>query len=326
MDENEKILKQKLNISEKKPLVKTPNEKTAESTDVSKIIKPLEQIVENGKPIKNNKIVNDSDKITTEELTQILSTPIPKKNIPNVPSVDGLSESQSKKIKQEESKRRRIESERRTDVQQAYMDEIQRRKNFNDKIQLMKDEFNLYCKQNYPNIVGDRMIVSGDEMIFKKSIDDRNYNLNKSNDDIQKNKVDRLEREKLRKQSESELELNKLTPSEVQIFFENEILLEQKVKLRNNPEIENLNYVKQTQREINELELSMGRRIVWHRDVVESEESDFDVNALTNSDDILVLTDRDKLTPDEIQKQEYLQQLRMRLMGDDAEEIYILKN
>ena len=326
MDENEKILKQKLNISEKKPLVKTPNEKTAESTDVSKIIKPLEQIVENGKPIKNNKIVNDGDKITTEELTQILSTPIPKKNIPNVPSVDGLSESQSKKIKQEESKRRRIESERRTDVQQAYMDEIQRRKNFNDKIQLMKDEFNLYCKQNYPNIVGDRMIVSGDEMIFKKSIDDRNYNLNKSNDDIQKNKVDRLEREKLRKQSESELELNKLTPSEVQIFFENEILLEQKVKLRNNPEIENLNYVKQTQREINELELSMGRRIVWHRDVIESEESDFDVNALTNSDDILVLTDRDKLTPDEIQKQEYLQQLRMRLMGDDAEEIYILKN
>ena len=326
MDENEKILKQKLNISEKKPLVKTPNEKTAESTDVSKIIKPLEQIVENGKPIKNNKIVNDSDKITTEELTQILSTPIPKKNIPNVPSVDGLSESQSKKIKQEESKRRRIESERRTDVQQAYMDEIQRRKNFNDKIQLMKDEFNLYCKQNYPNIVGDRMIVSGDEMIFKKSIDDRNYNLNKSNDDIQKNKVDRLEREKLRKQSESELELNKLTPSEVQIFFENEILLEQKVKLRNNPEIENLNYVKQTQREINELELSMGRRIVWHRDVVESEESDFDVNALTNSDDILVLTDRDKLTPDEIQKQEYLQQLRMRLIDDDTEEIYILKN
>ena len=326
MDENEKILKQKLNISEKKPLVKTPNEKTAESTDVSKIIKPLEQIVENGKPIKNNKIVTDSDKITTQELLEILSTPIPKKNIPNVPSTDGLSEAQSKKIKQEESKRRRIESERRTDVQQAYMGEIQRRKNFNDKIQLMKDEFNLYCKKNYPNIVGERAIINGDESILKKSIDDRNYNLNKSNDDIQKNKVDRLEREKLRKQSESELELNKLTPSEVQIFFENEILLEQKVKLRNNPEIENLNYVKQTQREINELELSMGRRIVWHRDVVESEESDFDVNALTNSDDILVLTERDKLTPNEIQKQEYLQQLRMRLMGDDTEEIYILKN
>lgn len=325
MDDNEKILKRKLNISEKKPLVKTPNEKTSESTDLSKIIKPLEKIVDNGKPIKDNKIVTDSDKVTTEELSKILSTPITKKYTPNVISKNTLGVNE-KLLKKEEGIRRMVEVERREDIDKAYMDEIQRRKNFNDKIQLMKDEFNLYCKQNYPNIVGERVIISGDETIFKKSIDDRNYNLNKSNDDIQKNKVDRLEREKIRKSSESQLTLNKLTSDEVQVFFENEILLEQKVKLRNNPEIENLNYVKQTQREINELELSMGRRIVWHRDVVESEESDFDVNALTNSDDILVLTERDKLTPNEIQKQEYLQQLRMRLMGDDTEEIYILKN
>ena len=325
MDENEKILKQKLSISEKKPLVSTPNEKTSESTDLSKIIKPLEQIVDNGKPIKDNKIVTDSDKVTTEELSKILSTPITKKYTPNVISKNTLGVNENL-LKKEEGIRRTIEAERREDIDKAYIDEIQRRKNFNDKIQLMKDEFNLYCKQNYPNIVGDRFVVSGDEKTLKKSIDDRNHNLNKSNDDIQKNKVDRIEREKLRKSSESQLTLNKLTPEEIQVFFENEILLEQKVKIRNNPEIENLNYVKQTQREIDELELSMGRRIVWHRDVVESEESDFDVNALTNSDDILVLTERDKLTPNEIQKQEYLQQLRRRLMGDDTEEIYILKN
>jgi hypothetical protein len=327
MDENNKELKKQLKVSETKPLVSSPTERTSESTDISKIIKPLEKIVDTGKPIKDNKLVTSDDKVTVSELSDILSKPLRSRQTkPNVISKDGLSESDSKRLIQEENKRRTIESNRRDDIEKAYKDELERRNLFKQKIQLMKDKFQLYAKQNYPNIVGERYISNDGIDEFKNSINTRKVSLKNSESELYKNKVDRLERERLRKLSESELQINKVTTDEVQTFFENEIILEQKVKIKTNPEIENLNEVKQLQRDINDIEISMGRDIIYHRDVVESSESDFDINSLTNSEDTLVLTDRNKLTPEEINKRESLEQLRLRLRGDDTEELYILKN
>ena len=72
-------IKKRLKITEEKPLVKTPLDKKAESTELSKIIKPLEKIVDTGKPVNDNKLILDSDKTSLETLSDILSTPIDKK-------------------------------------------------------------------------------------------------------------------------------------------------------------------------------------------------------------------------------------------------------
>tara|TARA_B100001093_G_scaffold505435_1_gene562789 strand:- start:371 stop:1369 length:999 start_codon:yes stop_codon:yes gene_type:complete len=326
MDENEKIIKSKLDTSESKPLVNSPTQKISESTEISKIIKPVEKIVKSGKPIKDNKIVSDSDKVTSKKLSEILSTPVKRtKSVPTIISKDSLSEEDSIRLMNEESYRRAIENERRGDIQSALEDELKRREEFNKKIQSMKDEFNLYTKSTYPSIVKERFIKDGNEDNVKSQIEQTEESLKVSEARLQKNKVERLEREKLRKLSESELQINKLTSSELQAFLEDDILLEQKVKLKANPEIENLNFVQKTKRDISDLEISMGRKIIPHRDIIESNESDFDINAITNSDDILILTNRDVISDDYINKTNELEKLRLSLLDNDSEDDYILK-
>ena len=326
MDENEKIVNNKIKVSESKPLVSSPTDVTAESTKVSGIIKPVELIVDTGKPIKNNKLVLDSDKVTSEQLSEILAKPAKRiKNVPTVISTDGLNDEDSIRLMQEETYRRTIENERRVDIESAFQDELKRRQNFNKKIQLMKDEFNLYVKNTYPMIVKDKFITSGEERTVKESIQRGKELLQIPNAELQKNKVDRLAREKLRKLSENELKINKLTPSEIQTFLEDDVMLEQKVKLKSNPEIENLSPTQKTKQDISDLEISMGRVIIPHRDIIESSESDFDINSITNSSDILILTNRDKITDTEIKKKLELETLRLSLLDDSSEKDYIIK-
>ena len=326
MDENEKIVNNKIKVSESKSLVSSPTDVTSESTKVSGIIKPVELIVDTGKPIKNNKLVLDSDKVTNEQLSEILAKPAKRiKNVPTVISTDGLNDEDSIRLMQEETYRRTIENERRVDIESAFQDELKRRQNFNKKIQLMKDEFNLYVKNTYPMIVKDKFITSGEERTVKESIQRGKELLQIPNAELQKNKVDRLAREKLRKLSENELKINKLTPSEIQTFLEDDVMLEQKVKLKSNPEIENLSPTQKTKQDISDLEISMGRVIIPHRDIIESSESDFDINSITNSSDILILTNRDKITDTEIKKKLELEKLRLSLLDDSSEKDYILK-
>ena len=326
MDENEKIVNNKIKVSESKPLVSSPTDVTSESTKVSGIIKPVELIVDTGKPIKNNKLVLDSDKVTNEQLSEILAKPAKRiKNVPTVISTDGLNDEDSIRLMQEETYRRTIENERRVDIESAFQDELKRRQNFNKKIQLMKDEFNLYVKNTYPMIVKDKFITSGEERTVKESIQRGKELLQIPSAELQKNKVDRLAREKLRKLSENELKINKLTPSEIQTFLEDDVMLEHKVKLKSNPEIENLSPTQKTKQDISDLEISMGRVIIPHRDIIESSESDFDINSITNSSDILILTNRDKITDTEIKKKLELEKLRLSLLDDSSEKDYILK-
>lgn len=321
-------IKKQLKKEEKKPLVKSPLVKNTESNEISKIIKPLDKIVDSGKPIKDNKLVTDVDTTSLSDLTDILSKPLVKqKDTPNVLDKSTLDDSDVNRLITEEARRRKVETERRVDVQSAYNDELKRRKLQKDRIQLMKDEFQLFLKRTYPNIVGQRYIKDGDEVQFQSSITRRKKQIQETEIQLQKSKVERLEREKLRKSIESNFQLNRLTDGEVQTFFENDVLLEQKFKIETNPEIENLTYVKQTQKDIQKLELQMGRKIISHRDIIESSDSDFDINALTDSNDILILTQRDNVTKEDIEKQERLESLRLELKSDDDdEEIYILKN
>lgn len=142
--------------------------------------------------------------------------------------------------------------------------------------------------------------------------------------ELQRKKIERLEREKERKLVESQLRLNKLTEGEVQTFFEEEIIIEQKEKIAQNPQIENLNPVQKQIREIEEMEIRMGRPIVPHRDIVESEESDFDSNSMTNPTDILIRPMNVEEEFNKRQKENRLEILRNELNSNQrSEEDYV---
>lgn len=76
-------------------------------------------------------------------------------------------------------------------------------------------------------------------------------------------------------------------------------------------------------KEFEEMEIRMGRPIVPHRDIVESEESDFDINTYTEQGDILIKPFDSKKEMEEQMKNDRLEVLRRDLNKDNAEEDYI---
>ena len=158
--------------------------------------------------------------------------------------------------------------------------------------------------------------IERENKLVKKEIVTRKANL-------QKNKVDRLSNEKKRKKKESEFKINKIGIREIQTFFEEDILIEQREKLSKNPELEGLNDIQTTIKEMKEMELRLGRPIVPHRDIVESEESDFDTKSYTTTDDILIKPEFNRDREGEIRKEMMLKELRYRLEPNRLEEDFI---
>jgi len=71
------------------------------------------------------------------------------------------------------------------------------------------------------------------------------------------------------------------------------------------------------------MEIRMGRPIVPHRDIVESEESDFDINTYTEQGDILIKPFDSKKEMEDQMKNDKLEILRRDLNKDNTEEDYI---
>ena len=69
--------------------------------------------------------------------------------------------------------------------------------------------------------------------------------------------------------------------------------MEQREKKERNPDIAQESEVQIKRKEIAQLEKQLGRKVVPHRDIVESEESDFDRKAQTEPDDILIIVPKD---------------------------------
>lgn len=283
------VVRDKLRDTEVKPMVRTNNIPTSERTKLENAIEPLDTIVKTGEPLPNNKIVSDSDRTTVSEISDIVSKQIQLTKQPPV-VIDGssLSDSDRARLIIEEDKRRDVNNERFKDLEIAFEEEQKRRLLFDEQIKVMKSEFELFLKKTFPQFVGERNIKDSDIQRTESEVNRLKEDGKLKVKDIQKKQVERLEREKERKLIESNLKINKLTRAEVQTFFEEELIIEQKQKLSLNPEIENLNEVQKTLKEIGEAELRLGRKIIPHRDIVESEDSDFDVNSYTKPTDILI--------------------------------------
>ena len=310
------------------PLVKIKSDVKPESTDLEEIIKPVKEIIKTGEVIDDNLLIKPKDKTTIDEVSQILSKP---KDLPQPPPrpipADILSDRDRARLFAEEDKRRMIEDERFNQFQQALEEDIERRKLFDEEIRLMKSEFDIYLKKTFPEFVGDKAITDNEvEAKIRKNEEERRMNEQKQKD-IQKKKIERLEAEKQRKLKEAQLQLNKITEREVQTFFEEEILIEQREKLSKNKELEGLNDVQRAIRDMKHMEIRMGRPIVPHRDIVESDDSDFDREGYTDSKDILIKPDL-KFDPiEEERKMRMLEELKYRLNPSDTnEKDYILKD
>lgn len=283
------IVNEKLERIESKPLSKVSSDIKPDTTRLEEIIKPMETIIKTGQPLDNNNIVKGIDKTPIQSVRDILVKPVQIiKSVPKPILAEVLGDVDKARLFAEEDKRRQIEDERYIEFKQAVAEDFKRRRLFEDDIRLMKEEFEIWLKRTYSEFVGDRGIKDFElDTIKRRNEDDKRRNeVEKKR--IQQEKIQRLESEKRRKLKEKEFQINKLTKQEVQTFFEEDVLVEHKDKLSNNMELEGLNEIQKTIRDVRMMEVKLGRSIIPHRDIVEGDDSDFDKNSYTESSDILI--------------------------------------
>lgn len=326
-DINEIVLR-KVQEQSKKSI--QPNSVNDGDDIIRKIIKPIEKVTNKPTVKTDDKIISKVDRVSTEELVNIVTRPKPSVILkPQIVDSARLSEQDKRRLAVEEDKRRKLENERRADIDESYKEEQERRMMFDEKIQNMKLEFEQYLKEQYPefdksNIANKEVIVDPPspeqlrEIEIKKqeAITElkRKQSAQKTKEaELQKKKIERLEREKDRKSQENEFQINRLREDEIQIFLEDDVILEQKEKMMRNPEIEGLSDVQIKLKEIEQYEMRLGRPIVPHRDIVESDESDLDPKSYTNSDDILIKIPSDLNVVDDLEKLNKLRQYRAEL-------------
>jgi hypothetical protein len=309
-DINQEVLR-KIELDSKKELQPNPISqiKTIDNS-IEDIIKPITKVVDSPKIITNNKEISQIDRTSTDTVARIISNP--KQNIVQTPTpidINTLSTVEQRRLAVEEDRRRKIEDERRADILQAFTEEQSRRSLFDAEISIMRAEFEQYLKDKYPEFdkdnIQNRDVVTNppspeqlqqkEQEKLQKQQERQRLKSEQSNKkiELQTQKLQRLEREKERKSQESEFQINKLRRSEIQTFLEEDVLIEQKEKLARNPEIEGLNEVQIKLKEIEQFEKRLGRPIIPHRDIVESEESDLDPKAYTTSNDDLIIIPND---------------------------------
>ena len=234
------------------------------------LISPIKKIIDTVRPLKGNKIITDRDRATESELNNLVNSSNLTVNVPPVINKNTLSPADANTLMNEEAVRRRLVAERRLDINQARLDEMERRELHKKQIQLQKDEFNLYLKDKYPLIVGQKQIRDGDERALKKDIERRKSECERIEIRLKDRIVDRLEREQLRKAQENSFIVNRVPIQ--QTFFEDAFRREYETKLKLNPEIDGLTDVQRTKKQISELEEKLGRKIIPHRDMMETKD------------------------------------------------------
>ena len=341
LDINQEVLR-RIELESKKELQPNPIDeiKTIDES-IEEIIKPIQKVVDTPLILDGNKEISPVDRVPSDILSRVVSRPKP--NIiekPQIIDVTVLSEIEKRRLASEEQKRRMMDDERSADIQQSFEEEQERRQLFDEEIEVMKFEFEQYLKDKYPEFdkdnIENRDVVtnppSPEELQAKEEEKQRLREERRRNKQQQKakkrnlqtQKLQRLEREKERKAQENEFEINKLRRDEINTFLEEDIIIEQKEKLARNPEIEGLNEVQIKLKEIEQFEKRLGRPIIPHRDIVESEESDLDPKAYTNSnDDLIIIPDNIDVIGD-LDKLNKLRELRRELESEtDDDKDYV---
>jgi hypothetical protein len=315
----EPVSNMKLINKSNQPIIISINDTTSDFDSIKNIIKPIESEIDTLGSANKTKIIKDIDTISNEEFVNkyLAAKVINTSDLLNL--LNSLSESEIEQITKQELRIRNIENERRLDFNQAISDETIRRDLFKREITVKKLELQLYMKQNYKEFVGDRFISDGTEKKVKSEITiEKDYIIKNRNELISK-KVDRLDREHRRKKVESSITVNPIIERMDSLFFEEDVLIERRQKLQINPELQGITKIQSIINDVRRFELEYGKSVIPHRDVVDSDESDFDSNSITKSDDMLIITDTIKSTRDQLDKNKMLIELKLRLDGNPSE-------
>lgn len=337
------LIENRLKDRMSKPLIKNPKRPLEEATKISKIIKEPEDIVKTGKPLKDNKLIDKNDKASTDELINLVK-PLPTNDgdvksivsailnpktteikVDPILDTKDFNEEDKRRIFAEEKERRAIEDERFRKIQEAFNDEIERRETFRKELERMKLEFDLYIKEKYPDIVGEKNIKDADVEKAKAEAAKKAEEIRLKKQKLKESMIKRVEEEKIRKQKEIRMVTNTKTEANVSTFLEEEIIIEQQEKKDRNPELDGLNEVERTIKEVKAMEVRLGRPIVPHRDIVESEDSDFDSERATKSTDILIKPSQKSPFENYEEKRDVLEVLRQTLSNDRSEEDFIVR-
>ena len=305
-DATNEILKDSLKENTK-PLSPVKPQTTEEEID--DIIKTVEKEVDTAQNISGTDKIDDTDRTSSDDLIDKITDKeqVVTKEVPvDVVKASELEDEKERiRLEKEELKRREIEDERRIERGDALEDEAERRELFDSDILQRKKEFQLLMQEKYPefskiNTTGKKKPsetelkeIESQRIKDRRKIQQDKEVIRKEKAKLQKRKIERLKNERVRKAEETKFKVNRLRKSEVQTFFEGDVLLEQKEKQERNPDVRGETDVQTKRREVAKFEKQLGRKIVPHRDIVESEESDFDRRAQTKPDDILIIVPKD---------------------------------
>jgi len=319
-------LRKNLFVKSNNQITITPSDEISDSDSIIKIIQPIQTEVGNGGIGNVTKIIKNIDQISNKDfINNYLTTPI--KNAKDVVELlNSLSEGQLKQIKVQENRIRDIENKRKVDFNNSKSDEEERRSLFKREIEVKKLEKNLFMKRNYKSIVGDRFIKDGDESNVQSQIVVEIDRIIDKKQSLLKKKVDRLQREKLRKELESSINSNPIIKRIPSMFFENDVLTDRRQKLQINPEIYEISQITQLINDVEQFQIQNNKRIISHRDVFENQESDFDTNPISSPSDILITKRNSDDVRVELEKYKKLIELKLSLDNTNEEPSHISLN
>lgn len=221
--------------------------------------------------------------------------------------------------------RRNTEDERRIAIDILIGDEPQTKLEFDEYITNLQLEFDLLMQSEYPWFTRTPTTTPKEKEDLKINIDVEQKRLKMLQLSRRAKNRKRREDELARKSAERALKYAELRDEEQQDIFEDTVNDDMIEESEENLDLNNMTDIERARKEINELERKLGREVVPHRDIIESTDSDFDIDSQLNPTDILIRDDIEMDTGLTEERQLELLELKESMDSDEVEGLYITK-
>ena len=221
--------------------------------------------------------------------------------------------------------RRNTEDERRIAIDILIADEPQTKLEFDEYITNLQLEFDLLMQSEYPWFTRTPTTTPKEKEDLKISIDVEQKRLKTLQLSRRAKNRKRREDELARKAAERALKYAELRDEEQQDIFEDTVNDDMIEESEENLDLNNMTDIERARKEINDLERKLGRKVVPHRDIIESSDSDFDIDSQLNPTDILIRDDIEMDIGLTEERQIELLELKQSMESDDGDGFYITK-
>ena len=221
--------------------------------------------------------------------------------------------------------RRNTEDERRIAIDILIADEPQTKLEFDEYITNLQLEFDLLMQSKYPSFTRTPTTTPKEKEDLKISIDVEQKRIKALQLSRRAKNRKRREDELARKAAERALKYAELRDEEQQDIFEDTVNDDMIEESEENLDLNNMTDIERARKEINDLERKLGREVVPHRDIIESTDSDFDIDSQLDPGDILIRDDIEMDTGLTEERQLELLELKESMDSDEVEGLYITK-